>query len=95
MSLTADMPDVLFSTDGGATWNAQPVVKLSDGEARVMVKSDKQGKVTATAVGEDCAPGTLDMTFIEQAEVTKVMIEFTDDQGNKKQYEIDIQQKPE
>jgi hypothetical protein len=94
-SLTSDVPEVVFSTDGGASWNAQPIVGLSSGQAKVLVKSARRGTASLYAVGPDCKPGVLDLTFVEEAKAIKLIIEFTDDEGNKKEYEIHVIQKGE
>ena len=92
-SLTSDVPEVFFSTDGGASWNARPVVRLSGGEASVLVKSERRGRASLHAIGPDCKPGILDLTFIEGEEAIKLIIEFTDDEGNRKEYEIQVRKK--
>lgn len=94
-ALTCDMPEVLLSTDEGATWNAQPIVRLSDGAAKVLAKSLRTGKASVCAVGPDCKPGVLDLGFVVAAETIKVIVEFEDEAGNKKQYEIQVRPKGE
>ena len=91
--LTAGLPQVVFSTDGGNTWTTSPVITLSRGEKSFSVRGDQAGSARIVATASDCAPGETTITFAAPKEHRTIEMEFRNPEGQTKKVTIELESK--
>ena len=91
--LTAGLPQVVFSTDGGNTWTPSPVITLSRGQKSFLVRGDQAGSARIVATAADCAPGETTIIFAASKEHRTVEMEFRNPEGQTKKVTIEMESK--
>jgi len=90
--LSVDLPGVTFSTDGGHTWTAAPVVKLDGGEGRFVLKGSKEGTAHIFATAPNCAPGELTISVVSGEGRKVIELEYLDEKGRNRRLRIELEE---
>lgn len=91
--LSTDLPQTVFSTDGGATWSTSLRVVLSNGTGEVLVRGEQAGTLHLAITARDCAPGEATITLSPPKERHRLELDFEGEDGGKKKAIIELEDK--
>ncbi|MCK4416583.1 MAG: FecR domain-containing protein [Candidatus Latescibacteria bacterium] len=93
-SFSSNLPELVFSTDGGGTWDRSPTVTLSNGERVLQAKGTKVGSASIEATAPDCSPGRATVTIKRVLKRRTIKLKFENEPKTEtKEITIELEEK--